>query len=1412
MSKQPSYVIVGNGIAGMTAAELLRGEDAACSITVVADDPYPVYYRPALKDYLGGRLLEEKLWARPSTYYREQRIRFVPGRIVGIDTGQHFAHLHNGKRIAYDRMLLANGARPRSLSCAGLDLAGVSTLRTIADYQEVLRRLQHVNRVVVVGSGTLALESAETLRHRGYEVTHLIRGNTLWSEVLDAVASDMVLQEERRDGIDVRTGEEIREIVGKNGQVSAVITTSGERISCELALIAVGIEPLVDFIRASGIACGRGVKVDSGMRSSDPHIYAAGDVIETSDEFTGRTRVLGQWMPAIQQAQVAAYNMLGLLSPQHPFYPGSQHAARSAYMNYYNATLLYGLDFVSVGMTTRPHTPDSGYKELVAEAQARNYRKVVLKQGVIVGALLLGQRERALAFKRAIDHRVNLASVADRLFREDFDLDDWLDQQYIPAPVLNISKSVSSESYTRAMIETPTLSGEEYASSALARDIDAFLVPEAHPKVSLAVSETRLNGDGQGAVVSIGRQAGMALLLEHNSVSRLHAEITCDAGVYKLRDKGSSNGTYVNNVALEAGKAHVLRHHDRVRFGDAQFRFELRHCQTASYRETPAPDERFMPVEGTELHSSVSRILPENILRTLPPSPAVVLVGQDVPPRVVALEAGGRYTFGRDTSNTVVLDDASVSRQHAEVFSASDGFYARDVNSRYGVFVNKAKINNAYHLDHGDRITLGDTLVYFSWPAEVNLQGRSSSERGPAGDARVPSHPNPTPAPTLALGRSGNKGYGGKGEPVVVGLEHRRTVQRMGEERVKFEIDMCIGCDRCMDACPVPVSSLVTIAQLNRATISEEVAPDVARFTHECIMCGSCVPVCPVDNHRDLLMLSLKERLGVSWQQPPEMKLVARALPAGWTIPMLMGRLREQAALRDAGQVPDNYLLHMVASSQPRLLEPGEALIREGEYGRDLYFILDGKLEMTASDYENVELPVAILRRGEFAGDDGMLTGQPYTATVRAQTPALALKTPEQVIQRLMELVPGTRSFFERANYARSLKSILKRMALFQGVADADLKELMRSASIQQYERNERLFAQDEKDGRPARETLHILLDGFVKVARHGLPGAGQDRGDERIVAYRQGGDYFAGGLDLLGDGRAVSVTTINRCRVAEAPRQAMQALFSRYPEVNARFAARLQEYLETSVTTQGYRLTSGPMRHVASVSRAADAVVQDGLHSLLSDGVVEGTEVLVIDLDKCIHCDECEDACERRHGHSRMNRKGMVVGNISIATACRQCQDPVCMLCSRAGIARHPNGEVYITESCIGCGICAERCPYGAISIVHIEDEAVSDNPWQRFSQFFAKGGGKERARRNLPVLSIDAAGGNYAAPGPLDSFQPRNAVEEMRKKVAIKCDLCVGYKDQACVEACPTGAAIRISPTKFFGSTEEILQRRTR
>lgn len=645
-------------------------------------------------------------------------------------------------------------------------------------------------------------------------------------------------------------------------------------------------------------------------------------------------------------------------------------------------------------------------------------------------------------------------------------------------------------------------------------------------------------------------------------------------------------------------------------------------------------------------------------------------------------------------------------------------------------------------------------------------------------------------------------------QPFLAGLSHRANVRPLTEEEVRFEIDMCIGCDRCMRACPVPLSATVNIADLNRATISDEVASHVARFTDECVMCGSCVPVCPVDNHRDLLMLSLKQRLGISWDGEVDMNRVFNYLPDGWDVSLLLSRLREQPMFSDSQLVSDNYLLHLVATSKMLMIMPGAVVLHEGEFGREIYFILEGRFELSSTGPDGANLPVAILRRGEYMGEHGMLTGQQRNATARAQTAALLLEVPEQVMQRMMEIVPAVKRFFDRLDTTRSIELILKRMALFQGVSGIDIRHLAEQAQVKRYDRDERLFGENDQE-RSAREALHILLDGFVKVARTTTAGTGREKSNERIIAYRQGGDYFAGGVDMLGDSQAVSVSAITRTTVAEIPHSVLMNFLKRYPEVNQRFRERFQLYREAtaaaySAVFEPYAFNKDP----DEVNPISDVEARAGLDSLVGGGVVEGTEVLVIDLDKCIHCNECEEACERRHGHSRMNRTGMVVGNISIATACRQCQDPVCMLCSRAGIARMPSGEVYITDSCIGCGICAERCPYDNISIMTLDEEenGSDQSSWQRFSHFFTKGSGKERGRRMLPMANTPAQ------PGPLNIQQPVDAYGELRKKIAIKCDLCAGYNNQACVQACPMGAAFRINPVTFFGSTEEILRRRAK
>jgi ferredoxin len=643
----------------------------------------------------------------------------------------------------------------------------------------------------------------------------------------------------------------------------------------------------------------------------------------------------------------------------------------------------------------------------------------------------------------------------------------------------------------------------------------------------------------------------------------------------------------------------------------------------------------------------------------------------------------------------------------------------------------------------------------------------------------------------------------------VMGLLHRQDARTLALEQIRFEIDMCIGCDRCMRACPVPSSALVSIADLNHATISGQVNAQIAQFTAECVLCGSCVPVCPVDNHRDLLMQSLKQRLGSSWESPVDLSRVQATLPAGWNVAILFSRLREQALFHDTQRVPDHYLLYLIAESRVLVLAPGSIIMREGDFGRDTFFLLEGQCELSSSGTDGKALPLGVVGRGEYVGDDAMLTGQQHVKTVRTQTAVLALAAPEQTMQRLMEIAPDVWRNLEQTSSARSLENILQHIELFQGVAGADLRWLVGQARIRRYERGESLFSEEQRD-RPAREYLHVLLEGFVKVARRVAVGSGHNHSDERIIAYRQGGDYFAGGLDLLGDQRAVTVSAITRTRVAEIAQPTLMQLFSRYPQARQRFHERLQQYgHELAAAHTGLFAAIDVAAHLReqaqsgkNVNPLSDVEARVGLHALVSDGVVEGTEVLVIDLDRCVHCGECEAACARRHGHSRMNRKGLVVGNISIATACRQCQDPVCLLCSRAGIARRPSGEVYITENCIGCGICAERCPYDNISIISLTEERAKqpapDSLWQRFNTLLNKGYGKEYGKKSLPMVPTPST------PKPLEGY------DSMVKKIAVKCDLCAGYGNQACIQACPTGAAFRVQPLTFFGSTETILKRK--
>jgi pSer/pThr/pTyr-binding forkhead associated (FHA) protein len=505
-----------------------------------------------------------------------------------------------------------------------------------------------------------------------------------------------------------------------------------------MVIIAIGIDPIIGFVKSSGIPCGRGVQVDDAMRTSAPDVYAAGDILETTNAMTQRTRVLGQWYPAIQQARAAAYSMLDLLDSRRLF----------RFSTFYNATFLYGLDFASVGTINIPSN-GQGYQEIVADPQPRIYRKVLLKDGVPVGVIGLGDRKGVLAFKRAIDHRVNLSSVASKLFAPDFKFNEWLDKQGVPSPVLSVSRegAVAVAGATLAGIQAVAVMGPTALKPQPVSQ--AFLVPAAPNASGLRPEEMRLS---QTKVMTVGRQAGIFLLIDHGTVSRRHAEISYANGQYVLRDLGSSNGTFVNDKPLGSGSVYILKQGDRIRFGKVTYEFQLRSSAgqlsgtgmtrlhqaatgffdpTAAGQPAPPSGQPILNADGSLILPGATSVVPAAIVATFKETPVLIMVTHGKP-EVFHLKMGKRLQLGRDKNNDIVLADVAASRLHAEIMPGPDGIYIRDRDSSNGVMVNRTRIDNPYRLAHGDRITIGSIVIYFIDQRETVAK--------PSGADAVPPH------------------------------------------------------------------------------------------------------------------------------------------------------------------------------------------------------------------------------------------------------------------------------------------------------------------------------------------------------------------------------------------------------------------------------------------------------------------------------------------------------------------------------------------------------------------------------------------------------------------------------------------------------------------------------------------------
>jgi len=404
----PKYVIIGNSAGGIGAGEAIREVDREGSIYIISDEPYPVYSRPLISEFLAGERTLDGMLYRPRDFYQQNSIEALLGRkVVGIDFPGARVALEGGESLLWERLLLATGGTPIVPNIAGREKEGVFTFTTLEDARRMEGFLEGKTRVVVIGGGLIGMSLASALVKRGVGVVMVELLDRVLGAVLDEPASRLVEGVLREAGIELIMGQTVREITGKSfeeGRVGGVVLQDGRQLSCGLVVIAIGVAPRTELVKNSPVKVNRGIVVDRHMATSYPHVYACGDVAEGYDFVYGTGRLTPIWPNAYLGGRIAGYNMAG----KQTLYPGGTAA---------NSFKYFGYPLVSAGMVN----PQNGCEVLVFR-QDRVYRKVVLKDDHIVGLVFAGDIQQAGVAFGLMREGVNVGPFKDALVRDDFGL------------------------------------------------------------------------------------------------------------------------------------------------------------------------------------------------------------------------------------------------------------------------------------------------------------------------------------------------------------------------------------------------------------------------------------------------------------------------------------------------------------------------------------------------------------------------------------------------------------------------------------------------------------------------------------------------------------------------------------------------------------------------------------------------------------------------------------------------------------------------------------------------------------------------------------------------------------------------------------------------------------------------------
>ena len=309
MKNKPSFVIVGGGMAGAIATQTLREEGFDGKITLLGQEPNAPYERPPLsKDYLQGKADRDSIFVHPEPWYAEHAVELSLGSTV---TSLDPASRTIGERLSYDKLLLATGSKPRRLDVPGADLDGVYYLRNVEESDWLKIEFAQANRVVIIGAGWIGLETAAAARAAGLDVTLLVSGDLPLEHVLGPEVAPIFDELHRSHGVDLRYRTTAVELTGRHGRVTGVMLSDGTRIDADMIIVGIGAVPRTEIAADAGLKIDNGIVVDEHLRTSDPDIFAAGDIARTYNPRLGRHIRVEHWANARRQGVVAAKAMLG---------------------------------------------------------------------------------------------------------------------------------------------------------------------------------------------------------------------------------------------------------------------------------------------------------------------------------------------------------------------------------------------------------------------------------------------------------------------------------------------------------------------------------------------------------------------------------------------------------------------------------------------------------------------------------------------------------------------------------------------------------------------------------------------------------------------------------------------------------------------------------------------------------------------------------------------------------------------------------------------------------------------------------------------------------------------------------------------------------------------------------------------